>query len=186
MIRKTEKDQPVPLGHSPLTAPSLLCALILALAMLGPTTQVRAQTTDLAFGAIQQDTSLPVEVTADSLSVSQQDGTAIFTGNVIIIQGEMRLAAPRVLVVYAEASEGQQARIARLEATGGVTLVSGPDAAEAESADYNVDDGFVVMRGNVLLTQGASALTSDLMRVNLEDGTAQMDGRVKTILRGAD
>ncbi len=61
-----------------------------------------------------------------------------------------------------------------------------PTRPKSDSADYNVDDGFVVMRGNVLLTQGASALTSDLMRVNLEDGTAQMDGRVKTILRGAD
>jgi len=158
--------------------------LVIGLAVYGMAAQ--AQTTNLAFGAIQQDTSLPVEVTADSLSVSQQDGTAIFTGNVVIIQGEMRLAAPRVLVVYAEASEGQEARIARLEATGGVTLVSGPDAAESERADYNVDDGRVIMTGNVLLTQGASALTSDLMRVNLEDGTAQMDGRVKTILRGAD
>lgn len=160
--------------------------LALLVGVFGHVSAVQAQTTNLAFGAIQQDTSLPVEVTADSLSVSQQDGTAIFTGNVVIIQGEMRLAAPRVLVVYTEASQGQEARIARLEATGGVTLVSGPDAAEAERADYNVDDGQVVMQGNVLLTQGASALTSDLMRVNLEDGTAQMDGRVRTILRGAD
>lgn len=186
MILKTEKDLIVPFGRKPLTVSSFLPVLCLALALSGHGNTSFAQTTNLAFGAIQQDTSLPVEVTADSLSVSQQDGTAIFTGNVVIIQGEMRLAAPRVLVVYAEATEGQQARIARLEATGGVTLVSGPDAAEADSADYNVDDGFVVMRGNVLLTQGASALTSDLMRVNLEDGTAQMDGRVKTILRGAD
>jgi lipopolysaccharide export system protein LptA len=163
-----------------------LPVLTLAIGLAGYGMTAQAQTTNLAFGAIQQDTSLPVEVTADSLSVSQQDGTAIFTGNVVIIQGEMRLAAPRVLVVYAEASEGQEARIARLEATGGVTLVSGPDAAESERADYDVDDGRVIMTGNVLLTQGASALTSDLMRVNLEDGTAQMDGRVKTILRGAD
>ena len=175
----------------PFGRPSLITAistplLALLVCVSGHVSAVQAQTTNLAFGAIQQDTSLPVEVTADSLSVSQQDGTAVFTGNVVIIQGEMRLAAPRVLVVYAEASQGQEARIARLEATGGVTLVSGPDAAEAERADYNVDDGQVVMQGNVLLTQGASALTSDLMRVNLEDGTAQMDGRVKTILRGAD
>jgi lipopolysaccharide export system protein LptA len=186
MIRENEEDQNVPFGRKPLIAPPCLFVIPLVLALLGPVAGVQAQTTNLAFGAIQQDTTLPVEVTADSLSVSQQDGTAIFTGNVVIMQGEMRLAAPRVLVVYAEASDGQQARIARLEATGGVTLVSGPDAAESDSADYNVDDGFVVMRGNVLLTQGASALTSDLMRVNLEDGTAQMDGRVKTILRGAD
>jgi lipopolysaccharide export system protein LptA len=186
MIRQTEKVPPVPFRRKPRIATFLLSVLFCAAAVLGQVKTAQAQGTNLAFGAMQQDTSLPVEVTADSLSVSQQDGTAIFTGNVVIIQGEMRLAAPRVLVVYAQASAGQEARIARLEATGGVTLVSGPDAAEAERADYNVDDGQVIMRGNVLLTQGASALTSDLMRVNLEDGTAQMDGRVRTILRGAD
>jgi len=163
-----------------------LFILALVVSFLGLTTNGIAQTTNLAFGTLQQDTSLPVEVTADSLSVNQTDGTAIFTGNVVIIQGEMRLAAPRVLVVYAQATDAQEARIARLEATGGVTLISGPDAAEAERADYNIDDGEVVMRGNVLLTQGASALTSDLMTVDLTGGTAQMDGRVKTILRGAD
>ncbi|MDX5383287.1 MAG: LptA/OstA family protein [Rhodobacterales bacterium] len=164
----------------------MIVTLALALATTGLAGFAQAQSANLAFGVIQQDTSLPVEVTADSLSVSQQDGTAIFTGNVVIIQGEMRLAAPRVLVVYAEASEAQQARIARLEATGGVTLVSGPDAAEAERADYNVDDGKVFMQGNVLLTQGNSALTSERMTVDLEGGTAQMDGRVRTILRGSD
>ena len=186
MFRETEKAPHVPFRRHLLIAPFFLSSVTLFLVALGWATAAQAQTTNLAFGVIQQDTSLPVEVTADSLSVSQQDGTAIFTGNVVIIQGEMRLAAPRVLVVYAEATEGQEARIARLEATGGVTLVSGPDAAEADRADYNVDGGQVIMQGNVLLTQGSSALTSDQMRVDLENGTAQMDGRVKTILRGAD
>lgn len=163
-----------------------LCALFVSFCLSIAGGAAMAQTTNVAFGTMQQDTSLPVEVTADSLSVNQTDGTAIFTGNVVIVQGEMRLAAPRVLVVYAETSEGEESRIERLEATGGVVLVSGPDAAESERADYNVDDGQVLMQGNVLLTQGASALTSDRMRVNLTGGTAQMDGRVKTILRGAD
>ncbi|SFQ49478.1 lipopolysaccharide export system protein LptA [Roseivivax halotolerans] len=137
------------------------------------------QGAEVAFGTMQQDSSLPVEVSADQLSVNQSSGTAIYTGNVVIGQGDMRLAAPRVLVVYAEGA-GQ---IDRLEATGGVTLVSGEEAAEADRADYNVADGTVVMVGNVLLTQGENALTSDRMVVNLDDGTAQMDGRVRTVFQ---
>ncbi|TMM53040.1 lipopolysaccharide transport periplasmic protein LptA [Sulfitobacter sabulilitoris] len=144
--------------------------------------QVSAQGTQVAFGTIQQDTTLPVEVTADNLSVDQSSGTAIFTGNVLIGQGEMRLSAPRVLVVYRATAEG----IARLEATGGVTLVAGADAAEAERADYSIDDGTIVMTGNVLLTQGRNALTADKMTVRLSDGTARMSGRVKTILQTGD
>tara|TARA_R110000787_G_scaffold25155_1_gene70779 strand:+ start:959 stop:1462 length:504 start_codon:yes stop_codon:yes gene_type:complete len=153
--------------------------LLLPLFLAAQTVPALAQGASVAFGTIRQDTSQPVEVTADNLSVDQSTGTAIFTGNVLIGQGEMRLSAARVLVVYRAENKG----IARLEATGGVTLVSGPDAAESERADYNIDDGTIVMSGNVLLAQGASALSADRMSVRLSDGTAQMSGRVKTILQ---
>lgn len=136
-----------------------------------------AQGTKNGFGTVKADPTAPVEVTADSLDVDQTTGKAEFTGNVVVGQGVMRLSAPRLLVIYK--SEGG---IERLEATGGVTLVSGEDAAEAERADYSIDTGVVVMTGNVLLTQGSNALTAQKMTVNLVTGTAQMAGRVKTIL----
>ena len=44
--------------------------------------------------------------------------------------------------------------IARLEASGGVTLVSGEDAAEAAGADYDVQTGMIEMAGDVLLGAG--------------------------------
>lgn len=137
-----------------------------------------AQNTSVAFGSIKADPTLPVEVTADTLDVNQVDGSAEFLGNVLIGQGEMRLSAKRVLVIYNEDSSA----VERMEATGDVVLVSGPDAAEADRADYAINTGTIVMTGNVLLTQGLNALTSDKMTVNLITGTAQMVGRVKTIL----
>ncbi len=153
----------------------LLIALVLALL----STTLLAQGANVAFVTIAQDTSLPVEVTSEELSVDQTTGTAIFTGNVVIGQGEMRLSAQKVLVVYSADRNG----IARLEATGGVTLVSGPDAAEAERAEYSIDEGTIVMRGDVLLAQGASALSADTMTIRLRDGTAQMLGNVRTRLQ---
>lgn len=153
--------------------------LLFSLAVLAAPVAAVAQGAEVSFGGMQQDTSAPVEVTADSLSVNQSDGTALYTGNVVIVQGDMRLAAPRVLVVYSEAA----GRIERMEATGGVTLVSGTEAAEAERADYNIDDGMVVMSGDVLLTQGPNAITSQQMNVNLSDGTARLSGRVRTVLQ---
>lgn len=141
-----------------------------------------AQGAQVAFGADQQDPSAPIEVTADALSVNQTDGTAIYTGNVLVSQGDMRMAAARVLVVYAE----EQSAIDRIEATGGVTLVSGEEAAEADRADYSLADSTVVMSGDVLLTQGSNALTSERMVINLESGTAQLTGRVRTVLQPQD
>jgi lipopolysaccharide export system protein LptA len=137
-----------------------------------------AQGTQLSFGAIKADPSQPVEVTADNLEVDQTTGQATFTGNVLVTQGEMKLSADKVQVIY-----DQEARkIARMDATGNVLLVSGPDAAEAQNAEYTVDSGTIVMTGNVLLNQGPSTIAGERMVVDLTTGAAQMSGRVRTLL----
>jgi lipopolysaccharide export system protein LptA len=151
--------------------------LIVSFALFGAAAV--AQGANVAFGAVKADPSLPVEVTADNLDVNQEDGSAEFTGNVFISQGEMRLSAKRVLVIYEQEKSGIQ----RMEATGDVVLVSGPDAAQADRADYTIETGVIVMTGDVLLTQGQNTVTSNEMVVNLVTGTAQMAGRVKTILK---
>lgn len=155
--------------------PRILCLALTAcwLASTAP-----AQGTNLAFGGLRADPSQPVEVTADALDVDQTDGTAVFTGNVVVGQGEMRLSAREVLVVYKSDRSG----IDRLIASGDVLLVNGPDAAEAQKADYTIDSGEIVMTGDVLLTQGPNALSGENLIVDLATGTARMTGRVKTIL----
>ena len=139
---------------------------------------VLAQETRVSIGGGGHDTGQPVEITADEFRLDQTAGTATFLGNVLVIQGEMRMTADRVFVVY----DRDAGRIARLEATGGVVLVNGPDAAQSDRAEYTIDSGEIEMTGNVLLTQGPSTLNSQRMTVNLATGTAQMAGRVKTIL----
>lgn len=135
--------------------------------------------TNLTLGGLSADPSLPVEITADSLSVDQTTGRAVFSGNVRIGQGDLRLAAAEVLVVYNEST----GNIARLQASGGVTFVTATEAAEAANADYDLDGGLLTLSGDVLLTQGASALSADRMIVNLSDGSARMEGRVRTVFQ---
>ena len=135
--------------------------------------------TNINLGGMEVDTSAAIEVTADNLSIDQDSGTAIFDGNVMIGQGDLRLTAARVEVVYgADTSE-----IARLLASGGVTFVTADEAAEAEQADYNIQSGLLVLTGEVLLTQGASAISAGQMTINVTDGTATMEGRVRTVLQ---
>lgn len=140
---------------------------------------VSAQEAQVAFGAVKADPSQPVEVTSETLNVNQEDGSAEFLGNVIVVQGEMRLSAERVLVIYNE----ERSAIERMEATENVVLVSPPDAAEGDWAEYTIDSGVIEMKGNVLLTQGPSIISGDQMIANLTAGTATMSGRVKTILQ---
>ena len=135
--------------------------------------------TNIALGGISADPGAPVEVTADSLNVDQDSRSAVFSGNVVIGQGEMRISAAEVKVIYSDATGD----IAQLLATGGVTFVTATEAAEAQSAEYNLTTGMLILSGEVLLTQGASALSADQMTVNLETGTAQMQGRVRTVFQ---
>jgi len=153
-------------------------ALFLSLPLLLGAALAQAQGTAVPFGGFEADPTLPVEITADTLDVDQSTGAAEFKGNVLVGQGEMRLSAQRVLVIYNE----EESAIERLEATGEVLLVNGEDAAEADRADYTIDSGVIVMTGDVLLSQGPNVLSSQKMTVNLATGTAQMVGRVRTIL----
>ena len=134
----------------------------------------------VGFGGLNHDTSLPVEVASDQLQIDQADGTAAFTGNVLITQGEMRLSAGAVKVLYAAGNAGT---ISELHASGGVTLVNGAEAAESNEAVYSIDKGTVVMTGDVILTQGGSALTSNKLVIDLNKGTGTMEGRVRTVFQ---
>jgi lipopolysaccharide export system protein LptA len=137
----------------------------------------QAQGTNVAFAGLKTDITQPVQVTADQLSVNQTDGTATFTGNVIIMQGDMKVQAAEVLVTYGTDNQSIQS----LHAGGGVTVAAGSDAAQAETADYRPDTGELILQGAVVLTQGAAALSGEKLTLSLTSGLGTMSGRVTTI-----
>lgn len=135
-----------------------------------------AQGTNVSFGGLKADTTLPVEVTAENLSVNQADGTAVFSGDVLVKQGEMRLQAGEIRVQYDATGKA----IDKLFASGGVLMVNASDAAQAAEAVYTIDTGEVVMSGGVLMTQGGTAIKGDRLHINLKSGTGRMEGGVTT------
>lgn len=163
---------PVPMIR--LLPKSACFALILSLAA----PMAMAQGAEVAFGGLKHDSSLPVEMTSDQLRVEQSTGKAVFSGNVVIGQGTMRLTAGSVEVVYDQTGK----TIARLVASGGVMLTNAGEAAEAQQAEYDLKAGQVILSGDVILTQSNSALSGDRMVIDLNTGTGRIDGRVKTIL----
>lgn len=153
------------------------CALCLCLAIAPTDAHAQASGSSVAFGSLKGDPTLPVEVTADQLRVNQAEGTGLFTGNVVVGQGVLRMTSTELLVEYD--AEGQE--ITRMHATGGVTLFNGVETAESNEAVYTVPDGIVVMTGDVLLTQGTSAISGTRLDVDLNAGTGLMAGRVTTV-----
>lgn len=155
-------------------APLALCACLSGAA------GAHAQGTALSFGEGETTSGQPVEITADALEVDRDAGSAVFTGNVLVRQGALRLTGMEVRVAYGPGPDGET-QVQRVEAEGDVVLVNGEDAAEGDSAVYTVATGQVVMTGDVILTRPDSAMTGERLTVNVDDGTGRMEGRVTVV-----
>lgn len=139
-----------------------------------------AQEATIAFSGLKANAGEPVEITADQLEMAQQSNDALFTGNVLVRQGDIRLASATLRVVYADANRSQ---IDRMIAEGDVLLTSPTEAAEARQAVYTLGAGEIEMTGDVLLTQAGNVMSGEKLIVDIEAGAGRMEGRVKTILQ---
>jgi lipopolysaccharide export system protein LptA len=154
----------------------MLRSLVLATGFAALGLVAQAQQATIAFGDLEQDTSQPVQVGADQLAVNNADGSAVFSGNVEVVQGAMTLKAGEVRVKYG----ADQSEIDQLIASGGVTITNLADKASSSEAVYTIASGVIVLTGNVQLAQGASTMQGQKLTINLKDGTGIMEGRVTT------
>ncbi len=157
------------------------CALLALILLVAAPASAQVE---IGFGGVSYDNRQPVEVTSDSLTLDQSTGEAVFTGNVIVIQGDLRMAAGNVRVLYA--TEGANQDIREVIATGGVLVTRGSDAAEGSQARFDVASALLTLTGNVLVTQGPTAIAGDRMSVDMRTGNGSVDGRVRTVLGGGD
>lgn len=171
---------------------SVLRLICLGLLLATPAVPLAAQDGGAALDLqmTEHDSSLPVEITSDDLSLDQADNSATFTGNVIAAQGALTLTTDRLLVEYARNESSGANEIVRVTATGNVVMVQEhpeepdrrPDVAESQLAVYTVADETMVMTQDVLLVRDGTVLTSDRFTYHLPTGRGVMEGRVTTLL----
>lgn len=125
-------------------------------------------------GAVQD-----IEITSDRLEVDQAAGEAIFLGNVRVSRGSLQMMTSRLRAKYD--AEGQ--KIIQVQALEGVTLITPEQQAEAAEAVYLVQEGTVVLTGDVLLTQQDTILSGDRLVIDLALGTGDLSGNVKSVFR---
>lgn len=162
---------------------SSLIAALATLSIIFTAAIVSAQGAQVPFAGLNLGPESTVEVTADTLSIDQTSGTAIFRGNVVAGIENMRLTADVIEVVYTDDSDAGAGPISRLVATGNVFFSNGEEAAEGDHADLDLETNEIIMTGNVVLTQGKNALSGQKLRINLDTGTAFIEGRVQSIFQ---
>jgi lipopolysaccharide export system protein LptA len=155
--------------------------LLTALTLLGA--PALAQELQISLGQSLRLDGSAIEVTADSLEVDQTSGASVFSGNVLAVQGDMRIEAQYLRLDYAAGAQPGARRIDSMTASGGVIMATPAEAIEAREAVYSLSTQVLEMTGDVVLVQGPNMLSGERFVVDLRSGNGRMIGRVRTIIR---
>ena len=121
------------------------------------------------------DTRAPIDIDAARIEVRDRDSQAIFSGAVRVVQGSMTLNAATMRVFYESATGGNLA-INRLDAEGGVQLVSPSERVSSRLGIYDVQTRQITFVGGVVLNRGDSVLRGERLVIDLENGRSTLDG----------
>lgn len=140
--------------------------------------------------SLDHDSSLPIEISADSLEVAQEQQVATFAGNVDAVQGDLVLSADELLVHYQGKSTavgmaaGDSGAIRRIDAKGNVIIASPEETAEGEEGTYDVPAKLVTLIGDVVLTRGDNVIRGQRLELDLVSGKSRMIGTDAEIAEG--
>lgn len=118
----------------------------------------------------------PIEISSDKLDVIQAEHKAIFSGNVIAVQGTTNMRAEKMTVYYRDSGAGKSSGdtgqgISRIDAEGSVVFTTPEEAARGDKGIYNVDtDTIELMGGNVTLTRDKNILKGTHLNYNMKTG----------------
>jgi lipopolysaccharide export system protein LptA len=135
----------------------------------------------------KHDSKLPIEITADSLEVLQNDEIATFVGNVDAVQGDLVLSSDQLRVHYRAGEEENGATagtIRRIEATGNVFLSSPTETAQGEFGVYDVDGALLTLEGSVVLTRDDNVVRGERLEIDLATGRSQVFAAVPSTAGG--
>lgn len=195
-----------------MRALALLSAFALTLAaapLAAQTAPAKPAAKPAAASAKQPSTSLlpggnskdPISIDANKLEWFDADQKAIYTGDVVVIQGESSMkatvltifltkedkgAAPQPAPAAASANSPQgNSQIRRMEAAGPVTVIQKDQIGTGDSGIYDKINNKVFLIGNVTLSQGGNITTGDKLIYDLETKQAVVEsGGAQQRVRG--
>jgi lipopolysaccharide export system protein LptA len=141
----------------------------------------------------------PVSIEADKLVYFDKEQKAVYTGNVVVVQGDSRMTCSG-LTIYMERSaapgdaapagdaakngtSGSSSHVKHLDAAGPVTVISKTQVATGDHGSYDKAQNKVWLIGNVTLSDSGNVTKGDKLTYDLTTGEATVDtgaaGRVK-------
>jgi len=155
-------------------------------------------TTPSPFQGFSGGSNQPVHIEANTLEIHDKDSYAVFSGNVVVQQGDSTMRS-REMKVHYEGSlrEGQKAttekpapdqqtvrndasqRIRRIEAIGGVIITNKDQKATGDFGVFDMRTNTATITGNVVLSQGPNVMRGERLVVDLKTGHSKLEAGSK-------
>lgn len=129
----------------------------------------------------QDLTTQPIEIRSDKFFLDQRNGQAKFSGNVVIVQGEMTISADLMHVEYTISTGFAARSMSKVTASGEVNFQKSSNSAKSEIAIYSVEKKTVTLEGNAEVFVDESVVAGKKIEINLTDDTLYVEGQVQTI-----
>ena len=140
-----------------------------------------------------------MSIEADKLVYFDKEQKAIYTGNVVVIQGDSKMTCSALTIYMEKAAApgdaapagdaakngagGSSSHVKHLDAAGPVTVISKTQVATGDRGSYDKAQNKVWLIGNVTLSDGGNVTKGDKLTYDLTTGEATVDtgaaGRVK-------
>ncbi|MCP8938602.1 organic solvent tolerance protein OstA [Alsobacter sp. SYSU M60028] len=182
-----------------------LVPLLVALLAVSPVAAQQKRGSGVpAFGP---SSKAPIQIDADKLEVFSKDNKAVYSGNVVAVQGETTIKAATMTIFYDRNSEtaaqpagGGDAKpegksegttLRRVEAKGGVTVLSKDQVATGDEGVFDRGANKIILTGNVALSQGENVTKGERLVYDTDSGVAQIEssprgGRVRGLFVTGD
>lgn len=140
-------------------------------------------------GQFKTDPNAPIEMTANQLDVDDTAKTAIFTGDVVAVQGDFVMRTPEMVASYTgaagiadvaatnpEAAKAPPAQISRIKAKQKVQVTTKDGrTVDGDWADVDMKANTVTVGGDVVLKQGRSEVRGTRLVIDMTTGESKID-----------
>jgi lipopolysaccharide export system protein LptA len=136
----------------------------------------------------------PISIDADKLVYYDKEHKAVYSGNVVVIQGDTKMTCSAMTVFLeraptqgatSQSSNGQSTPTAdsgvkHLDVTGPVTVLSKTQVATGDNGSYDKAEDKVWLIGHVTLSDGQNVTKGDKLTYDLKNGQAIVDTSAKS------
>ena len=132
----------------------------------------------------------PISIDANKLVYYDKDHKAVYSGNVVVIQGDTKMTCSAMTVFLdhnptqtsaapqptnGESGSPADSGVKHLDATGPVTVISKTQVATGDSGSYDKAEDKVRLIGHVTLSDGQNVTKGDKLTYDLKSGLAVVD-----------